>query len=77
MGEPMYQVYCMEGTPPLTWEEQEKCLHSKTRCWRLAANQRDASTPVCEDVDAGCTETPQPVSPVSPVETRSEQVSFS
>lgn len=37
-GEPMYQVFCMKGTPPVTLEDQERCLHSKTCCWRLSAN---------------------------------------
>jgi hypothetical protein len=36
-GEPMYQVYCMMNTPPQTFDEQEKCLNSRTRCWRHAA----------------------------------------
>jgi hypothetical protein len=40
-GEPMYQVFCMKNTPPVTFEEQERCLHSKTSCWRLA-NKRQA-----------------------------------
>jgi hypothetical protein len=39
-GEPMYQVFCMKGTPPLTWEEQDRCLHSKTSCWRLAGGKK-------------------------------------
>jgi hypothetical protein len=34
-GEPMYQVFCMKGTPPVTLEEQEKCFRSKSCCWRL------------------------------------------
>jgi len=34
----MYQVFCMKGTPPVTLEDQERCLHSKTCCWRLTAN---------------------------------------
>lgn len=34
-GEPMYQVFCLKNTPPTTFEEQEKCLSSRTRCWRL------------------------------------------
>jgi hypothetical protein len=33
-GEPMYQVYCMMNTPPETFEEQERCLASRTQCWR-------------------------------------------
>ena len=39
-GEPMYQVFCMKGTPPVTLEEQEKCFRSKTCCWRLAENRK-------------------------------------
>jgi len=42
-GEPMYQVFCMKNTPPVTLEEQEKCLHSKTCCWRLANRQRSST----------------------------------
>lgn len=42
-GEPMYQVFCMQGTPPVTWEEQDKCLHSKNGCWRLAAAKETAA----------------------------------
>ena len=39
-GEPMYQVFCMQNTPPVTLEEQERCLHSKSCCWRLSQKQR-------------------------------------
>jgi hypothetical protein len=42
-GEPMYQVFCMKGTPPVTIEEQDRCLHSKTCCWRLAQPQKAPS----------------------------------
>ena len=34
-GEPMYQVFCMKGTPPETLEEQDRCFRSKSCCWRL------------------------------------------
>jgi len=37
-GEPMYQVFCMKGTPPVTLEDQERCMRSKTCCWRLTAD---------------------------------------
>ena len=30
----LYQIYCLAGTPPLTHDEQEKCLASKRGCWR-------------------------------------------
>jgi hypothetical protein len=36
-GEPLYQVYCLMNTPPQTFDEQERCLNSKTRCWRMRA----------------------------------------
>lgn len=41
-GEPLYQVFCLMGTPPLTQEEQDKCLHSRCRCWRLAEQKKEA-----------------------------------
>lgn len=36
-GEPIYQVFCAKNTPPESVDEQDRCLSSKTRCWRLAA----------------------------------------
>jgi len=42
-GEPFYQVFCLMNTPAETWEEQEKCLSSRTRCWRIAEAQRKAA----------------------------------
>jgi hypothetical protein len=39
-GEPMYQVFCGKDTPPTSFEEQEKCLASKTICWRIAEARR-------------------------------------
>jgi hypothetical protein len=53
-GEPMYQVFCMKGTPPITLEEQERCLRSKTCCWRLAKKQQSAAQ------QAATEETPSP-----------------
>jgi ribosomal protein L39E len=45
-GEPMYQVFCLNGTPPETLEEQEKCFRSKVGCWRLAKrNKQNQQTP--------------------------------
>jgi hypothetical protein len=38
----MYQVFCLKGTPPETLEEQERCFRSKSSCWRLAQNKRQA-----------------------------------
>jgi hypothetical protein len=43
VGEPMYQVFCMQGTPPATLEEQDRCMHSKSGCWRVEAAKEAAS----------------------------------
>ena len=39
-GEPMYQVFCLKNTPPVTAEEQEKCFRSRTCCWRLVEQEK-------------------------------------
>lgn len=39
----MYQVFCMQGTPPVTLEEQEKCFRSKACCWRLAEKRKSTA----------------------------------
>jgi hypothetical protein len=42
-SETLYQIYCLRGTPPLTREEQERCIASKQGCWRLRdANRKPA-----------------------------------
>jgi hypothetical protein len=41
-GEPMYQVFCLMNTPPETLDEQDKCLSSRLRCWRLVAAEARA-----------------------------------
>jgi hypothetical protein len=42
-GEPMYQVFCMKGTPPETLEEQDRCFRSKSCCWRLAEQNKSTT----------------------------------
>ena len=42
----MYQVFCLKGTPPETYAEQEKCFRSKTRCWRLAKQSKQEADEV-------------------------------
>ncbi|MFL5625511.1 MAG: hypothetical protein ACJ788_07940 [Ktedonobacteraceae bacterium] len=48
-GEPMYQVFCMKGTPPVTLEEQEKCFRSKSCCWRLAEKKHTNTAKKADD----------------------------
>ena len=38
----LYEVYCLKDTPPITHEEQDRCMSSPRICWRLKA-QRTAS----------------------------------
>ena len=51
-GEPMYQVFCMKGTPPETLEEQDRCFRSKSCCWRLTEknNATTEQQPPVEEV---------------------------
>jgi len=55
-GEPMYQVFCMKGTPPITLEEQDRCLRSKSYCWRLTKKQQSAAEQSATETE----ETPTP-----------------
>lgn len=45
-GEPIYQVFCLMNTPPTSVDEQEKCLSSRTRCWRVAEHPRKSTAGV-------------------------------
>jgi len=36
----LYHVICLQNTPPMTIDEQQDCLESKTSCWRLRAARR-------------------------------------
>jgi hypothetical protein len=43
----LYHVICLQNTPPLTIDEQQCCLESKTSCWRLrvSRSKRSAGVP--------------------------------
>jgi hypothetical protein len=36
----LYHVICLQNTPPVTIDEQQFCLESKTSCWRLRAGRK-------------------------------------
>lgn len=38
----LYQIYCLKDTPPVTAEEQQRCMHSPHACWRLKAQSATA-----------------------------------
>lgn len=31
----LYEIYCLKDTPPLTAQEQQRCMRSAHICWRL------------------------------------------
>lgn len=33
----LYQIFCLKDTPPLSAEEQERCMGAAHGCWRLTA----------------------------------------
>jgi hypothetical protein len=43
-GEPLYQVFCLMNTPPISHEEQSKCLTSVKACWRHKESATSQST---------------------------------
>jgi hypothetical protein len=51
LGEVLYRVYCLRGTPPATAEEQEKCFKRRSRCWRECAGQEEYCE---EEAEARC-----------------------
>ncbi len=36
----LYQIFCLQDTPPLSTDEQERCMCSTNGCWRLGAEGR-------------------------------------
>ena len=38
----LYQIICLQNTPPENVAEQDRCMKSRTRCWRLARTERRA-----------------------------------
>jgi hypothetical protein len=51
----LYDVICLQNTPPATIDEQQCCLESKTSCWRLRAGRKrsSATAPEPEPASAG------------------------
>jgi hypothetical protein len=35
----LYEIYCLKDTPPVTMDEQDRCMHSPHICWRLKAQE--------------------------------------
>lgn len=44
MGRPLlYQVICLQNTPPETLDQQEWCMLARNTCWRAKAGRRARS----------------------------------
>jgi hypothetical protein len=54
----LYQIICLQNTPPVNQTEQDRCMKSRTRCWRLArTNGRASAEPAEAAAAAGSRET--------------------
>jgi len=54
-GRPLlYQIICLQNTPPLSAAEQQLCLQSRKKCWRLSRKRgcRGDAEPACGDEPA-------------------------
>jgi len=40
----LYQVICLQNTPPATLDEQDLCMETKSVCWRLKQARKAART---------------------------------
>ncbi|HEY7063670.1 MAG TPA: hypothetical protein VII06_19485 [Chloroflexota bacterium] len=40
----LYQIICLQNTPPVDLAEQDRCMKSRTRCWRLARTKAKATS---------------------------------
>lgn len=51
-GRPLlYQIICLQNTPPLSVAEQQLCLQARKKCWRLTRKRGCAAA--AEPVEAG------------------------
>ena len=40
----LYQIICLQNTPPLRQEEQDLCMRKRKVCWRLSSERKGAAT---------------------------------
>ena len=53
----LYQIICLQNTPPVDLAEQDRCMKSRTRCWRLARAKGRGKSEAAEATPAGTRET--------------------
>src|SRR4051795_2453461 len=44
----LYQIICLQNTPPVDLTAQDRCMKSRTRCWRRARTKAPAPRPEAE-----------------------------
>ena len=50
----LYEIYCLKDTPPLTAQDQQRCMRSPHVCWRLKPhNAAKGGRPSREGTQAG------------------------
>lgn len=47
----LYQIVCLMGTPPLTSDEQKRCLSATHACWRHSEPVRETASPEPEPAE--------------------------
>jgi hypothetical protein len=53
----LYQIICLQNTPPENVAEQDRCMKSRTRCWRLARAKGRVKAEEAEAAPAGAPDT--------------------
>jgi len=51
----LYQIICLQNTPPENQTEQDRCMKSRTRCWRLPRTKGRAAAEPTEATAAAST----------------------
>jgi hypothetical protein len=41
----LYEIYCLRDRPPVTQEEQDKCMRGRHGCWRLTPDLKPPRRP--------------------------------
>jgi hypothetical protein len=58
-GRPLlYQIICLQNTPPLDDKEQDRCLRTRATCWRLAGAKRERAPAASASAKAEAAEVP-------------------
>ncbi len=46
----LYQIICLQNTPPETEDEQAQCMRGRTTCWRVQRAAKSAKKRAAESV---------------------------